>query len=640
MEHSNDTYHPVTGVAAFGFEESGVLESLAIRAKHFERPLRCCTTGRSGFDVDLSSAMSGFLNPSNPGSERVDRVHLLIVMDAQQEGHAEILQTVCTTVLDARKKFHSRMGRAILAIRGNFQPVSSSVNGRVRTLPRRNGVRGGTGVDVFDLVVLLDSQKGDGSPPSTLEDAADSHAATLASLMLSDFEESIYKLLEHQRGPLGSGGLYASFGVAELPYSSQDAVQSISTMLWRRMARKIVQDSTTPTPLEPVADSWKEEIEDRLAAEPFESADIFWIDKFHRQGMEKLQRCFEQSEYHSGALLRLLAQREEYLIRFRDRARTRLAELTDAFVPQHAVPISFPRKPEPAMTARREYGWTRITILLLCLMGFSTVLLGNLIAGSVTLPFQSLLVLALLTGSIGTLLLTRKAGTEIVDTPPPPPVQHDGIAELRRHRACEEIATGLLKRHRRLRKSMESDIDALQAEWSRPYALKPPGILTLPESVIDELLTANELGLKQALFGFWEQSEERLTVRPATREKSLPQRLCRYVGSRCALFSGLRMNDALGYLGGSEALENLQVSRAIDRLQLGSSPWMPVDGLASGIVVALPETLNPELRNSITERFQDPVFVVPTKRESIVVLQWTQGFVQSTTATNHRAMAL
>jgi hypothetical protein len=83
-----------------------------------------------------------------------------------------------------------------------------------------------------------------------------------------------------------------------------------------------------------------------------------------------------------------------------------------------------------------------------------------------------------------------------------------------------------------------------------------------------------------------------------------------------------------------------KVSREIDWLQSGSSPWMPVGGLAAGIVLALPETLDPELRHSIAERFQNPVFVVPTKRESIVALQWTQGYVQATDDASTKAMAL
>jgi len=54
----------------------------------------------------------------------------------------------------------------------------------------------------------------------------------------------------------------------------------------------------------------------------------------------------------------------------------------------------------------------------------------------------------------------------------------------------------------------------------------------------------------------------------------------------------------------------------------------------------LPETLNPELRHAIAERFQHPVFVVSTKRESIVALQWTQGYAEAAADTNTRAMAL
>jgi hypothetical protein len=64
-------------------------------------------------------------------------------------------------------------------------------------------------------------------------------------------------------------------------------------------------------------------------------------------------------------------------------------------------------------------------------------------------------------------------------------------------------------------------------------------------------------------------------------------------------------------------------------LQIESSPWTPVRGEAAGIVVALPETLSQELRNSIADRFQEPAFLVPTKRESIVVVQWTQGYADA-----------
>jgi hypothetical protein len=635
----------MTGVVALEFDESGdgVLDALVSRSKDFERPLlpiKSSPVNPSTFAEDFFSAMSGLLSPQNPAASRVDRAHVLIVMDPQQDADAEILGAVCSTVLAARKKFQSKMGRAILAVRNRFESVGGATNGQLRFLPRRNDAGNGKGVEAFDLVVLLDARKADGSPSATLESAADSHAAILASLMLSDFEESIYKLLEHQRGPLGSDGRFVSFGVAELPFSSQQTLQSIEAVLWRRMARRLLDDVKVAEPMEGShVDSWQEEVEARLLSEPCESADPFWIEKFHRQGVEKLQRCFVASDYHPGALLRFLAEREEYLIRFRDGTRARAAAFMDEFVPRHDLAV-FPRpKREPLMKSTREYGWTRVAILLLCLAGFSAFLLGSLIAGSTTLRFPILIVLTLLAGSAAALVLMRRADTKDAEASPPPP-HRDLIAELRRHRACGEIATGLLKRHRKLRKSIESDMEALQADLSRPYALRLPGVLALPESSIDGLLTANGLDLQQALVEFWEQAEERLAERPAAREKSFPHRLRRYVASRCAVFSGFQMNDVLGYLGGPAALDCPKVSREIDWLQSGSSPWMPVGGLAAGIVLALPETLDPELRHSIAERFQNPVFVVPTKRESIVALQWTQGYVQATDDASTKAMAL
>jgi hypothetical protein len=619
-----------------------VLEALASRAEHFERPLRARATSPAVFAEDLFSTMNGLLHPLKAAAERADRVHVLIIItDTQQDEDPDVRHAVCSAVLAARKKFQSRMGRAILAVRGRFHAAGPNSNGGVRPLPRRDAVRG-TGVDAFDLVVLLDTQKTDGSDSPAAEAATHSHAAVLANLMLSDFEESIHRLLEHQRGPLGSDGLFASFGVAELPFSSQETLQSFEAVLWRGMARQVLRDATAPPPLEVFyGDSWKEEVEERLAAEPFESADAFWIDKFHRQAAEKLQRCFEKSAYHPGVLLRLLAQREEHLIRFRDGARARLTSFMDEFVPRNVLPVSPRQKPEPMMRSHREYGWTRIATLRLCLAGFLAVLVGSLILGSTTLRFPALLVLAFLTGGVISLLLMRRSGAKTVEAPQPAPTapQRDVIAELRRHRACGEIASGILKRHRKLGKSIDTDIDALRAELNRSSAAKPPGALALPEGLIEELLTANGLDAQQVLLEFWEQADEQLAARPASREKPLPQRLRRYAASRCAVFSNLRMNDVLGYLGGPAALENPRVSREIDRLQTGSSPWMPVGGLAAGIVVALPETLNPELRHSIAERFQGPVFVVSTKRESIAALQWTQGYAEAS-GTNTRAMAL
>jgi hypothetical protein len=637
---NSSQHHLVTGLVALALDESGngVLESLASRAKHFDSPLIHCKATPVTFAEDLVSAMSGLLNPQHPAAARVDRVHVLIITDQQQHADVDILRAVCSTVLAARKKFQSRMGRAILSVRDRFQPLGGP--GQLRALPRRTGARRAAGVDAFDLVVLLDTQRADGSPHMTLESAAESHAAILANLMLSDFEESIYKLLEHQRGPLGSDGLFASFGVAELGFSGQEALQSIEEDLWRRMARKIFHDATAAAPVEVSrGESWQEEVEARLLAEPCESADAFWIEKFHRQGVEKLQRCFEASAYNPGALLRFLAQREEYLIRLRDRTRARSAAFMDEFVPRHDPAASPLRKAGPRLVSTREYGWTRIATLLLCMAGFATFLIGSVIAGSSAVRFPILLVLALLAGSALTLLFTRRADAKDVEASPPAR-QRDVIAELRRHRASGEIASGLLKRHRKLRKSMESDIDALQAELSEPHALQSRAALALPETLIDELLKANGVDVQQALADFWEQAEERLAARPAAREKSLPHRLGRYVANRCAVLSGLRINDVLGYLGGPAALDNSSISREIDRLQSGSCPWMPVGGLAAGVVLALPETLSEELRHSIAERFQNPVFVVPTKRESIVALQWTQGYLHATADASPKAIAL
>jgi hypothetical protein len=567
-------------------------------------------------------------------------------MDARQEKHLDTLKMVCAAILAARKRFQSRMGRAILAVRDRFEPVGRTGAGQVRMLPRRRDGRQGTGVDAFDLVVLLDTQKADGSPSPTAEGAAGPHAAILANLMLSDFGEPMYRLLEHQRGPLGSDGLFASFGAAELSFSSQEAVQSIAAVLWRRMASKILQNAVPGRMEVPPNEAWKEEVEDRLVAEPFESADSFWIDKFHRQGVERLQRCFQESAYHPGVLLRLLAEREECLIRFRDKARARLTAFMDEFVPRHS---HFPprQEAERLMTSHREFGWTRIAILLACVTGFTAVLLGNVIAGSPALRLPGLLVLAVLAGSAITFLLTRRSETEPAQTveavqavqAPQAGPQRDVIGELRRHRAGGEIAAGILKRHRKLRKSIETDVESLQADLSRSSAAKSPLALGLPESVIDELLTANGLDTHEALLEFWEQPEEQLAARSAVREKSLSLRLRRFAASRCAVFSYLRMNDVLGYLGGPAALDRPHVSRQIDRLQSESNPWMPVEGLASGIVVALPETLNPEIRRSIAARFPDPLFVVPTKRDSIVALQWTQGYAEES-IDDPRAMAL
>ena len=635
-------HHPVAGVAAFGFDESGngVLEALAGRVKQFERPLLCRAANPASFAEDLSSAISGLLNPQTAAVERVDRVHVLIVVDPQHEEHPEIMQVICSTILASRNKFQARMGRAILAVRGSFQAVTSATQGRIRTLPRRGDTHGRAGVDAFDLVVLLDAQKADGSPSLTPGSAADSHAAVLAHLMLSDFEESIYKLLEHQRGPLGSDGLFASFGVAELPFSNQETVQSIAAVLWRRMATKVLRVPTPPAPKE-LADHWNEDVEDRLTADPLDSADPFWIDKFHRQGAEKLQRCFAESAYQPGILQRSLAEREEYLIRFRDRARTRLTAFMDEFVPRYS-PVT-PHASELLVASRREYGWTRLATLLACMTVFLAVLIGNLIAGSATLRVPALLFFALLTGGAITYWLTRRSTEETVQavpTPSPTQLPRDVIAELRRHRVCGEISSAILKRHRRLRKSIEADIESLQSDLSKQVSTKAPAVMTLPESLIDELLIANGLDADQVLLEFWQQAEEQLAARPAAREKSLSLRLRRYALNRCAIFASLRMNDILGYLGGSAALDRAQVSREIDRLHVASNPWMPIEGLVAGMVVALPESLSPELRQSIAERFQDPVFVVPTKRESIVALQWTQGYVQGATGGNPRAMAL
>ena len=641
---SNGQQHLMTGVVAFALDESGkgILEALVTRAKHFKQPLlRRLATANTLAD-DLSSAMSGLLDPQSPATHRIDRVHLLIVIDPEQNADSDVLRAISSTVQAARKQFQSRMGRAILTVCGRFHPVGQATNGLVHTLPHRNN-RQGTGVEVFDQVVLLDTQKPDGSPSPTMDVAADSYAAVLSNLMLSDFEESVYRLLEHQRGPLGGDGLFVSFGVAELEFSRQETVQSIEAVLWRRMARKILQDATLSAPMEGSGgDSWQEEFEGRLTAEPFEFADPFWIDQFHRQASEKLQRGFEESACHTGFLLRFLAQREEHLIRFRDRARTGLTAFMDEFVPRHALPIAARKTAEPVRTSHLEYGWTRIAILPLCLAICSTIFLGGLISGSTTLRLPAMLVLTLLFGSGITFLLTRRrTGAEAADPLPSQPApQRDVIAELRRHRACGEIASGLLKRQRKLRKAIESDIEALRSELSRPYAVKPQGPLGLPESLIDELLTANGLDVQQAVLEFWEQAEERLATRPAAREKSLPHRLRRFATSRCAVFSELRMNDVLAYLGGAAALERAHLSREVDRLQSGSNPWMPVRGLAGGMVLAVPETVSPELRQSIAERFQHPVFVVPTKREAIIALQWTQGYLQPTVDPNPKAIAL
>jgi hypothetical protein len=421
-------------------------------------------------------------------------------------------------------------------------------------------------------------------------------------------------------------------------------LQSIEAVLWRRMARKILQDATAPGPKEGAGgDTWQEEFEDRLTAEPYEFADPFWIEQFHRQAGEKLQRAFEESGCHTGALLRFLAQREEHLIRFRDRARTGLSAFMDEFVPRHSLPAT-PWKPSiPVRASEREYGWTRIAILLLCLAGFFTFFLAGLISSSTTLRLPAMLLLALLIGSGLTYFLTRRRSrtdAPVASSPSQAAPQRDVIAELRRHRACGEIASGLLKRQRKLRKAIESDIVALQSELSRPYAVKPQGPLSLPESLIDELLTANGLDVRQAVFEFWEQSEERLAMRPGAREKSLPHRLRKYVANRCAMFAELRMNDVLGYLGGPAALERVQMSREIERLQSGSNPWMPIGGLTGGMVLALPETVSLQLRQFIAERFQNPVFVIATKRESIIALQWTQGYQQPTLDSNSEAIAL
>jgi hypothetical protein len=629
------------GLVAFAFDEFGnaVLEGLAKRAKDFSRPVVTGMTTPSNLAEDLSRATSGLLDPQDPA--RIERVHVLIVIDPEGNPNTDVLRAVCSRALEARKKFDSRMGRAVLAISDSFERVGHATNGCVRDLPPRSDARNGTGVDAFDLTVLLDTRKPDGSPSPTREAVAESYAELLSTLMLSDFEESIYRLLEHQRGPLGCHGLFASFGSAEMHFSRQEAVRSIENVLWRRMARKILQESTAP-PREASCDSWQEEFEDRLAAEPFEFADAFWIEQFHRQAAEKLQRGFEESACHAGTLLRFLAQREEQLIRFRDRARTGLSAFMDEFVPRHGLPIAASSTPVPAMSSHREYGWTRIALLFLCLAGFSSVFVGGLIAASERLRLPGLFVLALMTGSAITFFLTRASRKQAADALPLPKTspQRDVIAELRRHRACGEIAGGLLKRQRKLRKSIESDFEALQAELSRPYGLKQPGPLTLPESLIDELLTANGLDVQHALLEFWEQSEERLSTRPGMSEKSLPQRLRQYVTRRCAVFSELRMNDVLGYLGGLAALERPQASREIDRLQSASIPWMPVAGLASGMILAMPETLTQELRQSIVERFQTPVFVVSTQRESVIALQWTQGYTQAAGDANNRAMAL
>jgi hypothetical protein len=640
--HSSQ-HHPVAGVAAFGFDESanGVLEALAGRVKQFERPLLCRAANPASFADDLSSAISALLSPQSASVEQVDHVHVLIVVDPQHEEHPEIIDAICSTIFATRRRFQARLGRAILVVRGSFQPVTSATHGRVRALPRRGDSRGRTGVDAFDLVVLLDSQKADGSPSLTPASAADSHASALANLLLSDFEESIYKLLEHQRGPLGAHGLFVSIGVAELPFSSQETVQSIAAVLWRRMALKLVQSGTPQSPKEH-GETWKEDVEDRLTAEPLESADPFWVDKFHRLGAEKLQRGFEESAYQPGILLRSLAEREEYLIRFRDRARTRLTAFMDEFVPRYSPAL--PRAPEVLITSRREYGWIRLATLLVCMMAILAVLVGNAIAASATLRFPALLV-ALLTAVALMYWRTRRVTEETtkevqVPVPSPSPLPRDVIAELRHHRVCGEIASAILKRHRRLRKSIEADIESLQSDLNKTASVKTSAVMTLPETLIDELLIANALDADQVLTEFWQQGDEQLTARPGAREKSLSLRLRRYAASRCGVFASLRMNDILAYLGGSAALDRAQVAREIDRLHVASNPWMPVEGFAAGMVVALPESLSPELRQSIAERFQDPVFVVPTKRESIVALQWTQGYVQGAVGQNPKAMAL
>jgi len=209
------------------------------------------------------------------------------------------------------------------------------------------------------------------------------------------------------------------------------------------------------------------------------------------------------------------------------------------------------------------------------------------------------------------------------------PVQRDMIRELNSFRARHELASALLDQHCSIVRSFRQEIEALRESRVGQQPPIVPDSIPIPDDVLNLLLESHQINTANALRTFWSLPEQDFTLVTGARESArddFSQRLRLHAQAMCAAFSDIGMADLFKLMGGQAALEHPFIVTTLNRLQAESSPWMPVEGKILKTVVAIPHSVSPELREAVLDRIGRPVDCVETTRESLIVVQWTQGY--------------
>lgn len=613
------------GLIAIALNESGcsVIDSLSAEARAWGKEFRPLHADASGELKNLVFSSINTMRRCGMCGASISPVHVLFIV-GQADPSPEVITILCSVVEEARQRFRSKLGRAILALCGQFQPLGEAVRGILRPLPiqsvRLNG---------FDAIVLLDSMNTRGVALTPAEAAA-THAAALANLTITDVSPCLHQLLEHGRTSLQMDGVYASLGVAEAVFSVGEMRHQISERLYRGMASTILMDSERTTVDSIVDDAWLGDVEKALLTTDINPQDATLIDVLKSSQAQSLQATFAQREYHVGRFLAFMAAREVALRRLQDRCRVRLENFMDEFAPWYVrfklgkLPVL---KAEPIINVHEHLDGMRVLLLVICLLGLLTVV-GVCIYAEAFPVVAMLLVAVFALGALAILI----AGLYVRTTTridPLLPVQRDMIRELNSFRARHELASALLDQHCSIVRSFRQEIEALRESRVGQQPPIVPDSIPIPDDVLNLLLESHQINTANALRTFWSLPEQDFTLVTGARESArddFSQRLRLHAQAMCAAFSDIGMADLFKLMGGQAALEHPFIVTTLNRLQAESSPWMPVEGKILKTVVAIPHSVSPELREAVLDRIGRPVDCVETTRESLIVVQWTQGY--------------
>ncbi|MEX2261866.1 MAG: hypothetical protein WD696_07930 [Bryobacteraceae bacterium] len=591
----------LSGVVAVALDEAGmrVLDALAAQGALWGRPVSCHRCSPADFGAVIQPAVDRLREP-------IGRIHLLVVAERWEGPDAGSIPAICAAIRSARQRYRSRIGRAILAVPREFQPLGEATRGSLETLTFGPGDT--SRLDDFDAVVLLDTVNTKGLTLTDPGEIAAQHAAVLAHLTITDLAPDLHRQLENERSRLGFAGLFVSMGVAEIVFSSDDAREQIAQALHRRLVRQLQRETHTSSFTEDFgSDVWCEAIEKRLLAEKFAARDSTLADVLKLEGMQDLQSGVQKAGFHAGFLLNRLDERTESLRRIQDRAKVRLATFMDEFAPWYArfkagklttlAPVEIVRVEETVDRAR-------VAVFLVCVAGFLIVLLGSL--GLDVSPFSfpaGLPLFLFLAGALIMLIIgfTIKNTIRTFQQPPPP---RDMIGELKGYRACHEVVTEILEHHRAIRESVHQDIQGLNADDDTSTWVAD--LLELPEELIDRLLNDSRFAPQRALEAFWLRPEEALSTARAGRRSPLFERLLAHARELCAEFSNLTMNGVLERLGDISALDS-PIGERLDRILRESSPWMPAEGKVLKTAVALPESIPPNSATPFSRALRSPL---------------------------------